>query len=975
MPGALDVLVEIQFSADDSVLKEINSQLEKESNILKTVEERLKQLNAAASGQQVIGQQLKLVNKEIEQTNRLLVKMQSSYREVDHLSASLQRQNTVWSSLALAIGKAPDATSKFKAGVMDLVGAIPQLGDKIQDLQGKNTTLIGTSGNLKNVIGGLAKSFMSTGNIASIAAVGISFLVDKIFEESEAAQQAAKDNDEFVASIKRIRDASHRKTLEETNDLQHYYFMAQNINAGTTKQVEAVKWLQKNYPGSFGKEKPENIMTGKSDAAYQRTKESVDNKNNAERAGKSQVDAQAKRDEYAPKINKLDEEYNKLLEKRNKAAKEQDWTEYRDLSNKINKNRIEYAPLYKEYDKYNTAANKYRDERIQYESDTEDLTTPPEPTNTDKPAYTPKATPENKSILEELRRMHHNLEKENERYQKEKEKEEEKSGERSKEIITKNAVAARDAEIAEFNALMAEKQKMRGKFSADELAMMDRIRKEIDTKYYHESLEELEEYGKEVAALHEEMSEAITGSKSKLNEEQNGQALGYKLGKVEDSRLKQRGDVSKKYEGLRKEAVRLHEDKPGKLKELEQAEQDELLAIEIDAAQKRLDVQIKFYDDREKLIRERTNTMLTEADTEAQQQLRKTKNPRNKAVLKTQSGMAQNLLQQNGLQAELAEAEKAKATVYANPYASKEQVSEADANVAKIINQIETLKSAYQDMNAELAKQKVARVTGAFEDVNAGIQQIGGAVDAFMAGEQAKTEALIAEQEKRVERAKEFAEDGNTAMLEAEQERLEALEKKHREYAEKRKAINTILVASQQAVNVAQAIGAIVAAAAEGDPYTLAARVIAAVAALVAGVAAVSGAMKEGGDGYAEGGYTGDGARLAPAGTVHRGEYVMPQETVKRYGIEALEAIHYGRIPADVLTGKMMSVNYAGMLQTHHQARSGNNYDMRRLESKFDMLLEAYNNNGGTQLNIDENGIVAIYNEHVKNKTRINKLR
>jgi hypothetical protein len=132
--------------------------------------------------------------------------------------------------------------------------------------------------------------------------------------------------------------------------------------------------------------------------------------------------------------------------------------------------------------------------------------------------------------------------------------------------------------------------------------------------------------------------------------------------------------------------------------------------------------------------------------------------------------------------------------------------------------------------------------------------------------------------------------------------------------------------------------------------------------------------MKEGG-GYAEGGYTGDGAKHAPAGVVHRGEYVMPQETVQRYGRDALEAIHYGRIPMEALTGRMMGVNYAGMLQMQQQARSNNNYDMRRLEGKFDLLLEAYNNNGGTQLNIDENGLVAIYNEHIKNKTRINKLR
>lgn len=36
--------------------------------------------------------------------------------------------------------------------------------------------------------------------------------------------------------------------------------------------------------------------------------------------------------------------------------------------------------------------------------------------------------------------------------------------------------------------------------------------------------------------------------------------------------------------------------------------------------------------------------------------------------------------------------------------------------------------------------------------------------------------------------------------------------------------------------------------------------------------------------GYAEGGYTGDGARSEPAGIVHRGEVVIPQPTVQAYG-------------------------------------------------------------------------------------------
>ncbi|WP_170760389.1 hypothetical protein [Ruegeria lacuscaerulensis] len=44
--------------------------------------------------------------------------------------------------------------------------------------------------------------------------------------------------------------------------------------------------------------------------------------------------------------------------------------------------------------------------------------------------------------------------------------------------------------------------------------------------------------------------------------------------------------------------------------------------------------------------------------------------------------------------------------------------------------------------------------------------------------------------------------------------------------------------------------------------------------------------------GFAEGGYTGDGPKLQPAGVVHRGEYVMSKEATNRIGVRNLEALH-----------------------------------------------------------------------------------
>ncbi|MEQ8899277.1 MAG: hypothetical protein RID23_19520 [Roseovarius sp.] len=44
--------------------------------------------------------------------------------------------------------------------------------------------------------------------------------------------------------------------------------------------------------------------------------------------------------------------------------------------------------------------------------------------------------------------------------------------------------------------------------------------------------------------------------------------------------------------------------------------------------------------------------------------------------------------------------------------------------------------------------------------------------------------------------------------------------------------------------------------------------------------------------GFSGGGFTGAGGKFEPAGVVHRGEYVMPQEVVKRIGAENLAGLH-----------------------------------------------------------------------------------
>lgn len=49
--------------------------------------------------------------------------------------------------------------------------------------------------------------------------------------------------------------------------------------------------------------------------------------------------------------------------------------------------------------------------------------------------------------------------------------------------------------------------------------------------------------------------------------------------------------------------------------------------------------------------------------------------------------------------------------------------------------------------------------------------------------------------------------------------------------------------------------------------------------------------------GFASGGPTPPGGKYQPAGIVHAGEYVMPQETVRAYGLDFLRAIHMRLVP------------------------------------------------------------------------------
>lgn len=188
-----------------------------------------------------------------------------------------------------------------------------------------------------------------------------------------------------------------------------------------------------------------------------------------------------------------------------------------------------------------------------------------------------------------------------------------------------------------------------------------------------------------------------------------------------------------------------------------------------------------------------------------------------------------------------------------------------------------------------------------------------------------------------VEKAKELALRGNTEVLKAEEEQLAKATAARNAAAQRQLELNALLQASNMAVALSEAIGAVVAAAAKGDPYTIAARVIAAVAALVGGVAALSSAFSTANQGFYTGGYTGDGQKMEPAGTVHKGEFVFNKETTSKHR-ELFEAIHKGEHPAFAIAKHPM---YLPVTTKNIGSNTPSRKEFKALENKMDEVVGA----------------------------------
>lgn len=224
-------------------------------------------------------------------------------------------------------------------------------------------------------------------------------------------------------------------------------------------------------------------------------------------------------------------------------------------------------------------------------------------------------------------------------------------------------------------------------------------------------------------------------------------------------------------------------------------------------------------------------------------------------------------------------------------------------------------------------------------------------------------------QRDRVDQAEKLAERGNATILEEERNRLRETQNEREKAAKQQAQTNSFLAASQSLLSAVQAIGAITATASQSGVGSVATipLVIAAIAGGVSTVLSLISGLDA--NGFAEGGYTGDGDKYKPVGIVHAGEFVTTKEQTAKYrGI--LESINNGSFQMpDMSTAYHLNTKAFDNYGLHDKSFDKS---LKRLETKLDSLQETFIAYSGVDVrqNIDSNGVAQIVTNAQHNNKR-----
>lgn len=251
------------------------------------------------------------------------------------------------------------------------------------------------------------------------------------------------------------------------------------------------------------------------------------------------------------------------------------------------------------------------------------------------------------------------------------------------------------------------------------------------------------------------------------------------------------------------------------------------------------------------------------------------------------------------------------------------------------------------------------------------------------AAEAAALDRSIGYQQKRVEFAREIAEKGNAEYLEMEQKRLDELERKREQNAQRQLAINNAITVSQALV---AAVSAIAQAVSTGSPFAAIAAVTAVVGAIAAAYQFVNSlqppvAQFAEGEEYVSGAGHKAGIDTVPA-RLTAGERVITKRENADYW-DALHAIHNRTIPPAVLNDfvNLYPVSSVPTVDFDRLATAtGNMYadsaevvsELHAMQNKMDEVVEAVASIG-INVNMNEQGFAAAittYQRKMKKRNR-----
>ena len=298
-----------------------------------------------------------------------------------------------------------------------------------------------------------------------------------------------------------------------------------------------------------------------------------------------------------------------------------------------------------------------------------------------------------------------------------------------------------------------------------------------------------------------------------------------------------------------------------------------------------------------------------------------------------------------------------------NKALSKEQKAALDAEIKALEARADGVGVAIQE-TAKPEPQSLGDLLGLSKDTQADIKAVQGALEQVTAEISKAVAERVAILQKEVDfrnqRISEIQADlnneielnklGKASNIKETQEQLQA-EKAARDKAEAEKkkaaeaqfAIDTAL----QASNLITAISGLYSSL-SGLPFGIGVALATALSAVLIGTFISSKTQAANAAGFAEGGYTGDGQKYEPAGTVHRGEYVINKKDTKRLGLEGVAVSDFD----DVL-----GAYYSGMPKSDRKNKNIGKALKANLKAEKAERLQAYRD-GVKGAIIGQNGIL-----------------